>query len=182
MDHRHLMDYHLGMRIIVRTAGGSHCEVLPGSGWTCRDLRVDVQTKLGIPAPQQRLLHGGELLEELMAASAAGTLGRLPQLSGGGTLELSLYIRSTAAIEALEAVIKDGRALEHASEELKHDREVVMEAVKQNGQALEYASEELQRDREVVMEAVKQKGNALEYASERQGSRHGGCEAEGQCA
>ena len=82
------------MRIVVRTAGGAHCEVLPGSGWTCRDLHVDVEKKLGVPASQQRLLHGSELLEEFMAASAVGTMGRLPQLSGGGTLELSLYIRS----------------------------------------------------------------------------------------
>ena len=154
------------MRIIVRTAGGSHCEVLPDNSWTCRDLHVDIQMKLGVPASQQRLLHGGKLLEEFMAASNVGSIGHLLQLSGGGTLELSLYIRSTAAIEALGAVKRDGRALQQASEELKGDREVVMEAVKQNGHALQHASEELKRDREVVMEAVKQDGEALGHASE----------------
>ena len=80
--------------IIVRTAGGSHCEVIPGSDWTCRDLHADIQMKLWIPASQQRLLHGSKLLEDFMAASAVGTMDRLLQLSGGGTLELSLYIRS----------------------------------------------------------------------------------------
>ena len=66
------------------------------------------------------------------------TMGQLLQLSARheGRLELLLYIRSTAIIRALEAVQKDGRALLHASEELKGDREVVMEAVKQNGHAL----------------------------------------------
>ena len=59
----------LGMRIIVRTAGGSHCEVLPSSSWTCHDLHMDIQTKLGIPVSQQRLLHGSKLLEKCMAAA-----------------------------------------------------------------------------------------------------------------
>ena len=154
------------MRIIVRTAGGSLCEVLPGGGWTCRDLHMDVETKLGIPVSQQRLLHGSELLEEFMAASAVGTMGHLLQLSGEGTLELSLYIRSTAAIEALGSVERDGLALQHASEELKGDREVVMAALKQNGYALQHASEELKGDREVVMAAVKQNGYALRQACE----------------
>ena len=66
----------------------------------------------------------------------------------------------------LEAVKRDGRALQHASEELKGDRGVVMEAVKQCGYALEYASEELKGDREVVLEAIKQNGHVLRYASE----------------
>ena len=154
------------MRIVVRTAGGSHCEVLPGSSWTCRDLHVDIGTRFGIPASQQRLLHGSKLLEEFMAASAVGTMGHLLQLSGVGTLELSVYVRSTAAIEALGAVERDGHALEHASEELKRDRQFVMEAVKQNGHALEHASEELKRDREVATAAVKQDGWALRHASE----------------
>ncbi len=89
-----------------------------------------------------------------MAAYAVGTMGPLLQLSGGGTLELSSYIRSTAATEALGAVERDGHALFYASEELKGDREVVSEAVKQNPHALRYASAQLQLDREVLMEAV----------------------------
>ena len=45
------------------------------------------------------------------------------------------------------AVSQNGLALEHASVELKGDREVVMGAVFQSGQALEHASEELRSDR-----------------------------------
>ena len=40
----------------------------------------------------------------------------------------------------MEAVEHDGLALQHASAELRHDRDVVMAAVKQNGWALRYAS------------------------------------------
>ena len=57
-------------------------------------------------------------------------------------------------------------ALEHASKELRADREVVLAAVKEWGGALEYASEEVRGDREVVLAAVKRSGCALEYASE----------------
>ena len=51
--------------------------------------------------------------------------------------------------------------LRHAFEELKRDRGVVMEVVKQKGYSLQHASEELKRYRAVVMEVVKQKGFAL---------------------
>ena len=47
----------------------------------------------------------------------------------------------------MEVVKVDGTALEFASEELRHDREVVMKAVKQNGMAIRFASEDLRHDR-----------------------------------
>jgi hypothetical protein len=43
--------------------------------------------------------------------------------------------------------------LQHASEELRGDREVVLAAVQQNGGALRYASEELRGDREFMLAA-----------------------------
>ncbi|SVD05124.1 uncharacterized protein METZ01_LOCUS357978, partial [marine metagenome] len=49
----------------------------------------------------------------------------------------------TDKTETLAAVKNEGAALEHASDELKADREVVMAAVKNKGGALEYASDEL---------------------------------------
>jgi hypothetical protein len=62
-------------------------------------------------------------------------------------------------------VAQYGGALEHASAQLKNDKEVVLAAVEENGDALEYASEELQNDKEVVLMAVAQDGDALEYSS-----------------
>jgi hypothetical protein len=68
--------------------------------------------------------------------------------------------------KVLEAVKKNGLALEFAPEELKGDREVVLEAVKQYGRDLEFASDNLKEDRGVVMTAVIQDGLALEFAAE----------------
>ena len=55
----------------------------------------------------------------------------------------------TDKTEALAAVKNDGFALEHVSDELKADKEVVMAAAKNVG-ALEYASEELKADPEIL--------------------------------
>ena len=76
-------------------------------------------------------------------------------------------IRYTNKADAMAAVIKSGRALKYASEELRADPEVVMAAVKRYGGALEYASDVLKADPEVVMAAVKSYGLALMYASPR---------------
>ena len=68
----------------------------------------------------------------------------------------------------LAAVGKDGRALWHAPDELKADKEVfeaakasMIKAVGQDGLALEYAPDELKADKEVVLAAVGQDGRAL---------------------
>jgi hypothetical protein len=50
----------------------------------------------------------------------------------------------------LAKVKQDGYALEHAPEELRNDREIVLAAVKQHGEvALNHASEELRNDRDI---------------------------------
>ena len=57
--------------------------------------------------------------------------------------------------------------LDHVSENLKNDKEVVLAAVKQSGYALEYASENLKNDKEVVLAAVKTDSDAIGYASKK---------------
>jgi hypothetical protein len=61
----------------------------------------------------------------------------------------------------LEAVRKNGSALEYASKELRGDKEVVLEAVKQDGLALNYAREELRNDKEVFEKAMLQNWEAI---------------------
>ena len=58
----------------------------------------------------------------------------------------------------LAAVSNDGHALQHATVELKGDREIVLAAVSKNGLALRYATEELKGDREIVLAAVSEHG------------------------
>ena len=48
--------------------------------------------------------------------------------------------------EVLEAVERNGWALEFASEELRGDRDVVLAAVKQDWRALNYLSDELRME------------------------------------
>lgn len=45
--------------------------------------------------------------------------------------------------QVISAVKADGKALYHASSQLKNDREIVLAAVRQNGYALEYVGENL---------------------------------------
>ena len=53
------------------------------------------------------------------------------------------------------AVQQNGRALEHAAEDLKANREAVLTAAQQDGHALRYAAKSLMADREVVLAAVR---------------------------
>ena len=73
----------------------------------------------------------------------------------------------TDKTEALVAVKYAFSALEHVSDELKADKEVVMAAIENNGGALQFVeSDELKADKEVVMAAVKNNGYALQFASD----------------
>jgi Domain of unknown function (DUF4116) len=65
----------------------------------------------------------------------------------------------------LAAVAINGYALQHASPQLRADRDVVVAAVTSNGYALEHASVELRADRYVVLTAVTKNGYVLQYAS-----------------
>ena len=54
------------------------------------------------------------------------------------------------------AVRQSGRALQHASAELRGDRDVVLAAAQQDRHALQHASKELRGDTEFVLAAVQQ--------------------------
>ena len=64
------------------------------------------------------------------------------------------HVKNPTRRLVLAAVHCSGRALKHASEQFKGDREVALAAVRQNGNALRYASELLQGDREFMLAAV----------------------------
>ena len=66
----------------------------------------------------------------------------------------------------MTAVSQQGGVLQFATEELKGDRQIVMTAVSQDGWALQFAREELRGDREIVMATVSQHGGALQFATE----------------
>ena len=47
-----------------------------------------------------------------------------------------------------------------------NDKDFVLEAVKRNGMALEYADKSLKKDKSIVLEAVKQEGSPLQFVDE----------------
>ena len=64
------------------------------------------------------------------------------------------------------ALDSHGKALQHASAELRADRNIALAAVAQDGLALQFVAAELHVDREVVWEAARQNRDALQYAAE----------------
>ena len=66
-----------------------------------------------------------------------------------------------------EAIQKNVLALQHASERLRDNEEVVLMAVRQKGRALQHASERLRDNEEVVREAIQKNAFALQHASEK---------------
>jgi hypothetical protein len=69
---------------------------------------------------------------------------------------------------ALAILLKEGAPLEHASQELRADRELVHTGVKKWGWGLQYASENLRDDEEIVRDAVNNSfGMTFRYASTR---------------
>ena len=57
----------------------------------------------------------------------------------------------------LEAVLRNGLSLAHASEHIKNDKLVVLAAIRQNPHSLEHASDNLKNEKEIVLAAVGQK-------------------------
>ena len=96
--------------ITVRMASGAACEILTCDHWTCRELSLEVERQLGVPASQQRLIHGGRLVQEVVGT---GPIGELLTLGEGEERlpELLLLVRSAEVAEALGAVRRSGVAL-----------------------------------------------------------------------
>jgi len=55
--------------------------------------------------------------------------------------------------------------LQHFSEEVCNNKEIVLSAVEKNGSELKYASESLKNNREVVVAALKNSGTAVQYTN-----------------
>ena len=64
----------------------------------------------------------------------------------------------------LNAVEKNGLALQYFDEIYKSDYEIVLAAVTSNSNALQFASNFFKKDRSIVLQAVGYSGFALEYA------------------
>ena len=63
----------------------------------------------------------------------------------------------------LAAVKSDGRALRHAPEELRADREVALAAVNSSWKAMKFVAPELQTNREIVQAAAEGPGSRRDH-------------------
>eukprot|EP00971_Amphidinium_carterae_P244187 4848510-Amphidinium_carterae.1 len=119
----------------------------------------------------QKLLKN--MVKWVLIAAAGLNHSHLPMkpMREGNTFRARVRSR-TRRVRVLRAVEQNGRALLHAAEELKGDREIVLKAVEQNGWALQFAAEELKGDRAIVLAAVEQNALTLQLAAEElQGDR-----------
>lgn len=67
----------------------------------------------------------------------------------------------------LDAVMRNGQALEFASDLLRNDPEIVLAAMKQShGSALQYASAELRGSRPFIYQCIQEEGGALRYVND----------------
>ena len=67
----------------------------------------------------------------------------------------------------MDAVMRNGQALEFASEMLRNDPEIVLAAMKQShGSALQHASAELRSSRNFIYQCVQEEGGALRYVND----------------
>ena len=88
----------------------------------------------------------------LLIATAPWWQPTVVEVKRGLMQHASLELRADRDF-VLAAVARNGYALQHAAPQLRADREVVLAAVAQNGRVLEYASAELRANREVVLAA-----------------------------
>ena len=58
----------------------------------------------------------------------------------------------------LEAVKKQGGAIDYADPALKNNKEIVISAIKQDSFAIDYIGEEIKKDKDVLLEIIAQKG------------------------
>mmetsp|Transcript_54305 Transcript_54305/g.129411 ORF Transcript_54305/g.129411 Transcript_54305/m.129411 type:complete len:283 (+) Transcript_54305:91-939(+) len=64
------------------------------------------------------------------------------------------------------AVVRDWKALAHASQEVRDDREIIEKAVQSHWEALQYASEKLRGNRDFILQVASREWAALGFATQ----------------
>ena len=124
---------------------------------TVGSIRESLQSSSGIPIPLQKLFIGERELFDFE------TLKQL--LKSGNTLDLDIAEVPQKGSALADRIRRNWRMLQHAPEEMKSDKHLVLEAVKQSWEALQFAADRLKRDREIAFAALEQDGLALEHVS-----------------
>lgn len=180
----------MAVQINVNCAGGHVCTISVPVGSNVNSVLAAIETEAGIPAAEQRLVHGTDKWLPGGQPAALGQVTTVPldlllirlnlnedqlawiakiQAAGMGAdgilMEAPADVRDDRDV-VLSAVGLVGFALQWASEGVRGDREVVLVAVAQDGNALRWASDNLRGDRDVVLVALRQNKDALLHASD----------------
>eukprot|EP00931_Biecheleriopsis_adriatica_P067678 TRINITY_DN41775_c0_g1_i1.p1 TRINITY_DN41775_c0_g1~~TRINITY_DN41775_c0_g1_i1.p1 ORF type:complete len:484 (+),score=108.53 TRINITY_DN41775_c0_g1_i1:44-1495(+) len=172
------------LRVVAAMTGEFLCtlEALPRS-FTVRDVKQRLERAEGTEACRQQLLFDQQVpsdidvLHDLLGENEATQEVRMLRssplaadlldkvLSGElGLEDLDEPARANRTIVLAAVKASQGRALEHASLQLRGDKQVVMIAVSRNGLSLRHATPAMRFDREVVLTAIRECPMALEHA------------------
>jgi len=147
---------------VIDISGGSSCVVTADRSWTFSHVKGAVESALGIPHNEQKLVVGE------MQPNDTDSVMAVAVIKGTADQPLEVVVigsRNPITQELwLAQVRSDGLKL-RCAEAFRGDREVVLAAVSQNGEALKYADDNLKDDQDVVLVAVQSSGIAVQYAS-----------------
>ncbi len=145
---------HGSIVIRINYLSGEQLTILATNSWTASDLKDAIEDKTRILVAAQSLQLG---IRELCGSECLG------DLATGDVIEMSLVVSWNRAI--FDSDYCDVLCcLEMAPFEIRSNREIILEAVRRNGLALQFAALELRADREIVLAAVQDCGYALQHA------------------
>lgn len=161
--------------IIAPLTGHSLCTICAASlSWRVNELKAEIERIEGTAIKRQKLLFGNQLLcdhdmlcNTMQGASCAEVglmrveplwAGLIDQVANGEVAleDLDESARSDRSLVMAAVKVSQGRALAHASLNLRGDRELVLEAVRRNGLSIRHATDDMRKDTEIARTAVKE--------------------------
>lgn len=159
------------MKLRIRSAGGSLCELRFDVGGSVRQIKEAVEVQIGIPARMQRLFHGHmELNNDRFRGNTIGLESLRLDEHAREDLELLLVRRSAEQadwLDEVESLCDDEAAewLKAAPAAAQEDREIVLTLVHKSDEAWPHAAPELRADLDFVSAAVAQNYHVLKHVN-----------------
>lgn len=142
-------------KVRVHGISGLVCSFSARLGCTAGEVKGLIETEVGAPSRELRLLLGTTALDDDDVL--------VPSVSA---VDVTLVRIDPARAAALEAVARQGDALQWLPDDLRADREIVLVAVQNRGTAFRFASQELRDDKAVILTALEQDVWAFRHVAE----------------
>lgn len=125
---------------------------------TVGSIRESLESASAIPISLQKVFIGERELFDFETLK--------PLIKSGNLLDLDITEVPQKGNALAERVRRNWRMLQHAPDQMKSDKNLVLDAVRQSWEALQFAADHLKADRQIALVAVEQDGLALEHVSE----------------